>query len=203
MFELLLTGAILGLSAGLAPGPLFALVISETLQHGLGAGIRLALAPMITDLPIIVLSLFLLHRIDGLNQILGAITLTGAAFILSMGWSALRTTGMPELSDQPSNGSLTRGILANLLSPHPYLFWLTVGGTYLTSHSGVVAPSLFLIGFYGCLVGAKVLLAISVSRSHVFLNGTLLKWIFRVLGLLLGLLAFGLLLEGLTLLGVY
>ena len=202
MFELLLTGVILGLSAGFAPGPLLALVISETLRQGVGAGIRVALAPLITDLPIIVLTLILLRQLDGLNQVLGAISLLGSAFLFHMGWNTLRTTGVPDPTIRPYAGSLARGILANLLSPHPYLFWLTVGGAYLTKQPGFVAPALFLLGFYACLVGAKVLLAISVGRSRGFLNGALLKWIFRVLGVLLGVLALGLLREGLALLEI-
>jgi hypothetical protein len=46
-------GIIFGLSAGLAPGPLLMLVISDTLRHGIKAGVKVALAPVITDLPII------------------------------------------------------------------------------------------------------------------------------------------------------
>ncbi len=202
MLELLLTGVILGLSAGFAPGPLLSLVISETLQHGVGAGIRVALAPLVTDLPIILLTIFLLHQLAGLNQILGAISLAGAAFLFHMAWDTLCTTGIPDQTDRPRSGSLARGVLTNLLSPHPYLFWLSVGGAYLTKEPGFVAPALFLVGFYACLVGAKVLLAISVGRSRAFLSRTLLKWIFRVLGVLLGILAIGLLFEGLTLIGI-
>ncbi|MFA6111330.1 MAG: hypothetical protein WDA75_21445 [Candidatus Latescibacterota bacterium] len=38
-------GLLLGLSAGVAPGPLTALILSETLRHGRAAGLRLALVP--------------------------------------------------------------------------------------------------------------------------------------------------------------
>ena len=53
---LLITGIILGLMAGISPGPLLALVISETLKHGKKEGIKIALTPFITDLPAILLS---------------------------------------------------------------------------------------------------------------------------------------------------
>ena len=48
MLHFLTLGTVLGLSAGLAPGPLLTLVISETLQHDIRAGIKVAVAPFIT-----------------------------------------------------------------------------------------------------------------------------------------------------------
>jgi len=56
MLNFLTIGTLLGLSAGLAPGPLLTLVISETLQHDIKSGVKVALAPFITDLPIIILT---------------------------------------------------------------------------------------------------------------------------------------------------
>ena len=56
--EFLFIGLLLGLSSGISPGPLLTLVIAETLRYGLGAGIRVAITPFITDLPIILLTLW-------------------------------------------------------------------------------------------------------------------------------------------------
>ncbi|MCD6225405.1 MAG: hypothetical protein J7K32_07820 [Deltaproteobacteria bacterium] len=58
MLTFLTAGTILGLSAGLIPGPLLTLVISETLRHNIKAGIKIAVAPLLTDLPIIGLTFF-------------------------------------------------------------------------------------------------------------------------------------------------
>lgn len=49
--DFLFLGIALGLSAGLSPGPLQAIVISETLLKGKKEGIKVALAPLLTDLP--------------------------------------------------------------------------------------------------------------------------------------------------------
>ena len=48
-----LFGVVFGLAAGLMPGPLLALVIQQTLRHGPGEGIKVAAAPLLTDLPIV------------------------------------------------------------------------------------------------------------------------------------------------------
>jgi len=59
---------VLSVSAGFAPGPLLTLVISETLQHDIKSGVKVALAPIITDLPIIILS-----KLTNFHDILGII----------------------------------------------------------------------------------------------------------------------------------
>ena len=85
MLSFLIIGTILRLSAGFAPGPLLALVISETLQHGKKAGVKVALAPVLTDLPIIAITLLILAKLSEFSLILGLISLTGACFILYLG----------------------------------------------------------------------------------------------------------------------
>ncbi|MDY6953588.1 MAG: LysE family translocator, partial [Thermodesulfobacteriota bacterium] len=54
--DTLAIGIVLGLSAGFAPGPLLALVISQTLRHNAVEGLKVALAPLVTDLPIILIT---------------------------------------------------------------------------------------------------------------------------------------------------
>ena len=70
MTDFLFSGVFLGLAAGFAPGPLLTLVITETLQHNLRSGIRVALAPILTDAPIVA-AVFLTLKILGEGQVLG------------------------------------------------------------------------------------------------------------------------------------
>jgi len=46
--EAFLLGASLGFAAGVSPGPLLAIVLREALRHGAAAGMRAALAPLVT-----------------------------------------------------------------------------------------------------------------------------------------------------------
>jgi len=59
MITALASGAFLGLSCGLAPGPLLALLLAQTLRHGPREGCKIALTPLVTDAPIIVVALVL------------------------------------------------------------------------------------------------------------------------------------------------
>lgn len=205
MLDYLTTGTVLGLSAGFAPGPLLTLVISETLQHDIKAGVKVALSPLLTDAPIILLTIFVLAQLSELNTVLGIISLFGGAVILHMGYSSMKTQGETHVIEAKPQGSLLKGALANALSPHPYLFWLSVGGSIMhkAMGQGLMALIGFLGSFYICLIGAKVLTAFLVGRSKMFLSSTLYKYTMRLLGLALCILALILFREGWQLLDLF
>jgi len=191
MLHFLAIGVALGLSAGMAPGPLLALVVAETLHHGVGAGIRVACAPFLTDLPIIAISLFALAQLTDLPQVLGLVSLAGGILLLYLGWQNLHTKETP-LLPSPTPRPLMKGIAVNLFSPHPYLFWLGVGAP-LTAKAiahGLPAAIAFITGFYTMLVGSKMALATATGKSRAFLSGPAYRLTLRLLGLSLCLLAF-------------
>lgn len=204
MIYYLTVGTVLGLSAGLSPGPLLTLLISETLQHNIQSGVRVALAPIITDLPIIILTLLVLSKLSGFHNLLGIISLAGGLFILAMGYESMRTKGI-ELSTQESGPkSLTKGVLANALNPHPYLFWFSVGAPTMAKAMSLNISALlaFMISFYTFLVGSKILLAILIGKSKSFMSGRVYIYTMRFLGILMVLLAVVLFHDGLKLLGL-
>ncbi len=202
MSHFLLMGSLLGLSAGLAPGPLLALVISETLAHDVRAGIRVALAPIFSDLPIVLLTVFILSRLANFHGVLGAISLVGGAVIFMMGIKGIQTSGLVLDLDTRASHSLSKGVLVNILSPHPYLFWISVGSPAMTRAWSVNpgAAIAFVAGFYLFLVGSKVGLAWAVGRSKSFLQGRVYVITMKGLGLALCGLALILFKEGLSLL---
>ena len=202
MVNFLAMGSILGLSAGFAPGPLLTLVISETLQHDIKAGVKVALAPMITDLPIIMLTLFILVKLSGFHKVLGIISCMGGLFVLYLGWQSIVTKGV-ELNLQGTRPrSLAKGIIVNTLNPHPYLFWFGVGGPTVTKamNLGMVAPLAFMGSFYVLLVGSKILIAVLVGKSRSFLVGNGYIYTMRLLGFALCALAMILFRDGFRLL---
>ncbi len=204
MISILIIGCLLGLSAGIAPGPLLMLVISETLKHDIKSGITIAFAPLITDIPIIILTLFLSASLTGLNQILGVISITGGCFLLYLSYNNLGMKAV-EIDEQEIKkpGSLIKGILVNALSPHPYLFWITVGAPIVSKamNESALTAFLFILSFYLCLIGSKILLAILTGKSKSFLTGKPYIYTMKILGIVLGLFAIMLFHDGLQLLG--
>lgn len=191
MIHFLTIGMGLGLSAGIAPGPLLALVVAETLRHGVRAGITVACVPILTDLPIIAVSLFLLARLTAHAEILGLLSLAGGCLLLFLGWQNLRSRETAPLTPDTSPQPLRKGIAVNLLSPHPYLFWLSVGAPLTAKAMAQSIPTAiaFIAGFYTLLVGSKIGLALITGKSRAFLSGRAYRLTLRLLGLLLWLLA--------------
>jgi threonine/homoserine/homoserine lactone efflux protein len=165
----LLLGIALGLGAGLSPGPLLGLVLTSTLKRGLGAGVRIALAPLLTDAPIVLLSVFVLESLPA--AAVRALGVVGGAYVIYLGTQALRGARTAELSaarNASSRRDILRGALVNALSPHPWLFWLSAGGPLLVNAWGdaPVRGVTFLVGFYGLLVGTKILVAGAVTAGR-------------------------------------
>ena len=177
-----------GLTGGLAPGPLMTLVIGQTLRHGAREGVKAALAPLITDGPIIAVLLLLLDEVAVLRPLIGAIGIAGTLYLLRLAWESW-TSPPPSAGDAaaPRPRSLLRGALVNFLNPNPYLFWLTAGTPMLLRawREGWVAAAAFIGVFFVCLVGSKILLAITIARSRDHIAGRWYQPVMRVLAVLL------------------
>lgn len=185
-------GLSMGLSAGISPGPLLALVITASLRSGLPGGVRVALAPVVTDVPIIALAVLLAGYLP--PEVLRWVGTVGAAVVLWMGIEALRAARhaeLPQVAREQADPrrELWRGVLVNALNPHPYLFWATVGApTLVNSWRGSPWYTLaFVLAFYILLLGSKIVIAWLVSRQA---GGLSVVWYRRVLAVC-GVLLFG------------
>ncbi len=168
-----LTGAGLGLGAGISPGPLLTLVITATLERGFGAGLRVALAPFVTDVPIILVTVLFLNALPAL--FLDAVAGMGGLFVIYLGIATMRQASSARLAEiQPANHDrdLWKGALVNMLSPHPWLFWLSVGGPTVLQwgRRSPIFAAAFLVGFYMLLVGSKIVIAWGVASGRQYLS---------------------------------
>jgi threonine/homoserine/homoserine lactone efflux protein len=164
MFGYFLQGFILGFPAAATPGPLQAYFLSQTMRSGWKKTLPSALAPLISDGPIIFLVLFVLTRTP--DYFLRGLRVAGGLFILYLAYSAFvqlrrRPTSQPEVSDASHKG-LLRAAFTNLLNPNPYIFWGVVAGPILIAawrESSVFGLG-FMIGFYGTMISSFGLLIV-------------------------------------------
>ena len=202
MLKVLLAGGALGLAAGFAPGPLLTMVISQTISHGFREGVKTAFSPIITDLPIVLVSTLLVSGFYGLKSVLGLVSITGGLLLVYLAYENITVSqlGVSGVIGKPR--SLFKGALINALSPHPYLFWITVGSPLLLAAyaQSAMDAGAFVVGFYSCLIGAKIILAYMVLRSHRFLSGGAYRWLMRALGIALLIFAVFLFRDGFALL---
>jgi threonine/homoserine/homoserine lactone efflux protein len=184
----LLLGLSLGFSAGISPGPLLTLVITRSLAGGFWAGLRVALSPLLTDAPIIVLTLLLFNVLPPAFE--QAVTVAGGLFVIYLGLDTLRHARHARLGSAAAptaSADLWQGALVNFLSPHPWLFWIAVGAPTLTRawQSSPAAALGFLAGFYLLLIGGKIAVALAVAGGRRFLNDAAYRGLLALTGLLL------------------
>ena len=198
-------GAVFGLTAGISPGPLLTLVISETLRHNKTEGVKIAIAPLITDIPIVLLTIFILSKMASFDMVIGIISILGGIFIAYLGYDSIRSKGIEIEIQNLKLKSIRKGIIVNILSPHPYIFWLMVGApiTIRAYQASPAAAFAFIIAFYVLLVGSKISIALVVDRSRAFLKNKVFIWTLRILGLVLLILAILLIKEGISYLGLF
>lgn len=163
MFGFFVQGMVLGLSAAASPGPFQAYLISQSLRLGWRRALPVALAPLISDGPIILLVLLVLTRLP--DELLRFLQIAGGVFVIYLAWKALQAYRDFNLR-APAGGkerqSLGQAAMMNFLSPGPYIFWSILAGPILL-RGWSLAPGNgigFVLGFYGALVACLALLVI-------------------------------------------
>lgn len=191
--ETVVSAIAFGLFAGISPGPLMALVLTATLERGFRAGALTAIAPLLTDVPVILLSLLVLGQVPG--WFLSAITIAGGLFVIYLGFRTTADARNPfdlDSLDRPASRDVWRGALVNLLGPHPWLFWFTIGTPIMIERwpvapwESIAFPTIFLT----LLVGCKLIVAWGTARGRHFVDSAWYPRLMMFLGVLL--VAFGL-----------
>lgn len=165
MWLYIIQGLGYGFAAAVQPGPLQTYLISQTLSRGWKRTLPTALAPLISDGPIIALCLLVLSQVPVWLQ--RFLYIGGGSFILYLAYGAYKAWKNFDLNISLAEPATQQGVLkaalVNLLNPNPYLYWTLVTGPILlmgwreTPVNGVG----FIAGFFGSLIfslGAIVIL---------------------------------------------
>lgn len=190
MWAYLSLGLAMGFNAGISPGPLLALVIAASLRSGLAGGLLVAVSPLVTDLPIIALSVLLVGSLP--PEATRWVATVGGLVVVWMGIGTIRSgrkaelPGKGEFQAEPRR-ELWRGAVVNALNPHPYLFWATVGGPSLVGgwRESPLHALAFLVSFYVLLIGSKAAIAWLVSRQAGGLSRTWYRRALQASGVLM------------------
>lgn len=156
MWLYVLQGIGYGLAAAAQPGPFQTYLVSQALTRGWKPTLPAAFAPLISDGPIIALSLLLISQLPvWLERFL---YIAGGLFLLYLAYGAYRSWRNFD-SNIPSPGmknqqSLLKAALVNVLNPNPYLFWsLVTGPILLTGWRQTPTHGLgFMAGFYATMI---------------------------------------------------
>jgi threonine/homoserine/homoserine lactone efflux protein len=145
-----------GFAAAAQPGPFQTYLISQSLARGWKKTLIAALAPLVSDGPIIALCLFVLSQIPIWFQ--RFLYIAGGLFVLYLAYGAYRAWKKfdPNISSEESTSqqSIFKAAMMNMLSPGPYIFWSLVTGPILlkgwreTPLNGIG----LLLGFYVTII---------------------------------------------------
>jgi threonine/homoserine/homoserine lactone efflux protein len=182
-----------------------ALVVSETVQRGVRAGLVVSITPILTDGPVFAITALGLGQLTGLDTWMGVLSLGGAAFLAWLGWQTARAPA-PDLSASGASstkGVLRRSVATNVLNPHPWLFWIALGTptTLRAWESGLPVAVGFVATFFAGLVGVKMCLALFLGRMRAWFASKAYRAVMVVLGVALGGMAVWLAVDGATRLG--
>ncbi len=184
-------GVGLGIAAGVSPGPLLTLVVSASLARGLPAGARIAVAPLLTDVPIVLVCLTVLDRLPA--RTLAVISILGAVYVLILGIMTLVSARTASLGAEVTPvsegraGDVWRGVLANLLNPHPWIAWISVMGPVVVRgfDQAPINAIVFVGLFYVLLVGSKLAIAALVARGRHLMSERVHRRVLAATGLVL------------------
>lgn len=181
MWLYIIQGIGYGFAASAQPGPFQTYLISQSLTRGWKKTLIAALAPLVSDAPIIALCLFVLSQIPIWFQ--RFLYIAGGLFILYLAYGAYKTWKNFDLAipvtESNSKQSILKAAMMNMLSPGPYLFWSLITGPILlkgwreTPINGVG----FLAGFYVTItlgLGAIIFVFGSARQLGPKFNRTLL-----------------------------
>jgi len=152
------------------PGPFQTYLVSQAVRHGWRRTLPAALAPLVSDAPIILVVVLVLSRVPrGLSE---GLRCAGGAFLLVLAWRALgawRRYRLPVEGAPAGSRSLLAGAAVNFLNPNPWLGWsLVMGPLLLGAWRASPGDGLALLAaFYGTMVAASaaIIAMFAATRS--------------------------------------
>lgn len=181
--ELIIAALTLGITAGLKPGPLGIYVIHQTLLHGPRSGLFASFAPFVSDGPIILGSFLLVNSFKQFDLFITLISVLGALYIAFIAIRLLLVNPVAQQAETSPSSFIT-AVKINLLNPAPYLFWSTVGGTYLLQND-LGDAALFALLFLTTLSLTKFLMALSIKTLGDRFSNKLTNRALKLLALVL------------------
>ncbi len=184
LINYILTGLFLGITAGVSPGPLMAVLISETLKGNIKNGLIISIIPVITDIPLILLIIFILKKFENLNVIFDILYVIGGTILIYLGFKDLLIKKISLNFEISKFSSFRKGLITNLSNPHPYIFWIFIGVPFVVE-GNVHQMISFILSFFIGIVSSKILIALTVEKSKTFIESKNYIYIVKISGIIL------------------
>ncbi len=175
MLVYILQGIGFGFAAASQPGPLQTYLITQSLTRGWKRALPTALAPLISDGPIISLCVLVLSQVpDWLQRIL---YIAGGLFVLYItfgtyqAWREFHEFHQTR-TETPDHQNILKAAMTNALSPGAYIFWTLVTGPILVRgwREAPINGIGFIVGFYVAMIASLAAIIIVFGVASKFGN---------------------------------
>jgi len=146
-----LAGIGIGLSLGAPPGPVNAIIASQTVTRSWRAGFLVGVGATTADTIFLAIAFLARTVVAGIGPYVPFIALLGAGVMVYFAWGAVRSWRRAQeiLESKPDEHakSYMTGLSVNITSPYPILWWLTAGLVLINQ----LGPAV-LVGFFAGLL---------------------------------------------------
>ena len=130
MVPYVILGMTYAFAAVVQPGQFQAYVLSQALANGWRRTLPVGLAPILSDIPIVCLVLFVLTSVPAI--LVHSLQLAGGLFLLYLAWNAAKACReyrqVQEAPPTSARKTVLNAALVNLLNPNPYIGWALILG---------------------------------------------------------------------------
>ena len=153
------------------PGPFQVFLLSQSFTNGWRKTIPLVFAPMLSDLPIIILVLLIFSKVP--QEVLLILQCFGGVFLLYFAFNAYKTWCNFTQSinqDITPQRNILKAVMINLLNPNPYLAWSLVLGPLLIKgwNESPLNGILLLLAFYSFMVIYSIAMIMLFAAARSF-----------------------------------
>ncbi len=166
----LIKAATIGFSAGVTPGSLQAVFLSYSIKFGWKKALPAAFAPLVSDIPVVLLVFLILNNLPG--NFLRILQIAGAGFLIYLAWDSFRAfrnyQAVKEVQETNPLGVLLKATIMNILGPGPWLFWSLINGPNFIEAWDIKPAWAFayLLCFYGVFILSNIGLILLFSSMR-------------------------------------
>lgn len=171
MWIYILQGIGFGMAAASQPGPFQTYLISQALINGWRRTLPAALAPLVSDGPIIALCVLVLSQVPaGMERALYAVSGVFILYLAFGSYKSWRHGAKMVVAEGTARQSVWKAALMNALSPGPYIYWTLVTGPILVAgwRASPAKGIGFLAGFYVTIVAVLAAIILGFGLASRF-----------------------------------
>lgn len=186
------TAFLIGFSGALMPGPLLARTIGETARYGFWAGPLLTLGHGMLELALVIALALGLSEFIGGDLVLSIVGIVGGTVLIVMGvamvrqgWQKISIPVASSVGTVQNRTLVLSGVLLSASNPYWFLWWATIGTTYLlwALKLGVTGVASFFTGHILADLSWYALVAFIIATGRKIITDTAYRWLLLVCGL--------------------